>query len=85
MQSDDEGGADSPTLSVDEGGNMTSDQNRHMATSTRWAKQGSATISAPPSSASTGGVVVAVAVAVAARRISKAVGGGDGCSRPIQI
>ncbi len=85
MQSNDGGGVDLPTLLEDEGGNATSDGNQHMAMSTQRARWGSATSSAPPLSPSTGGVVVAVAIAVAVRRMSKAVGGGNDGGRPIRI
>jgi hypothetical protein len=85
MQSDDRGGTDSPTSLEDKGRDVTSDQNQHMATSTRQARQGSATSSVPSLSASTEVVVVAVVVVVLAWRMSKAVGKGNGGGQPIQI
>ncbi len=87
MQSNNRDGADLPTLLQNEGGDVTFNQNWHMATSTQRARQFSATSSAPPLSTCTGGVVVAVAVAVVVvvRRVSKAVGSGNGGGRLIQI
>jgi hypothetical protein len=69
---------DSPTLPEDEGGDATSDWNRPMGTSRQQARWGSAMSYAPPLSTSTSGVMVAVVVAVAANRMSKALGHGDG-------